>query len=281
MENNKKTNGFAIAGFICSFLTPLLGLIFSIIGYNKNKECNEGKGLSIAGIIISSIKIVLAVVFIIFLIIFGLSYLITELGNRNYDDIQDYSLYPNYNDSTVKVVGNIFEIVEEKDGIKIDFDTNFKDVKTNLNGYEFSINCEKYTNLQEYGKELEDYVCEDVSISYKDKVLFNYHNNDFEEDGAEIILTDDYIIFNSSNGYRFGNIFIYNKNGELLESINNVVDWNIFSKKRYQVRLVDNKLYYCTSFGDGVVTLYYYDFVENEKVPVENMYTINRGFMFE
>lgn len=51
-------NGMAIAGFICSFFFPLLGLIFSIIGVNKSKELNgKGHGLAVAGIILSSIEI--------------------------------------------------------------------------------------------------------------------------------------------------------------------------------------------------------------------------------
>lgn len=63
-QNNKKTNGFAIAGLICSFFVALLGLIFSIIGLTKSKECNSGKGMSIAGIIISVLNILLGIIII-------------------------------------------------------------------------------------------------------------------------------------------------------------------------------------------------------------------------
>lgn len=53
-------NGFAIAGFVCSFLFALLGLIFSIIGLNKaNENGGKGKGLAIAGIIIAAINMFL------------------------------------------------------------------------------------------------------------------------------------------------------------------------------------------------------------------------------
>ena len=73
------TNGFAIAGFVlsivgvvcCSFVVcGILGLIFSIIGLNKANSSNgNGKGLAIAGIIISSIAIVLTlVVYILYFI---------------------------------------------------------------------------------------------------------------------------------------------------------------------------------------------------------------------
>ena len=53
----KKSNGVAIAGFVLAliggFLLDIVGLILSIVGLNKSKECNSGKGLAIAGIIIA------------------------------------------------------------------------------------------------------------------------------------------------------------------------------------------------------------------------------------
>lgn len=52
-----RTNGFAIAGFVLSFFFWLLGLIFSVIGLNKSKIMNDsGRGLAIAGIVISIIS---------------------------------------------------------------------------------------------------------------------------------------------------------------------------------------------------------------------------------
>lgn len=58
-----KTNAFAIAGFtvsmiswLCCGLPAIVGLILSIIGLVEcNKKEEEGKGLAIAGIIISAI----------------------------------------------------------------------------------------------------------------------------------------------------------------------------------------------------------------------------------
>ena len=63
VENRqKKTNGMAIAGFVCSFFLPVLGLIFSIIAM---KQCEErgcdGYGLAKAGKIISIVCLVLNV----------------------------------------------------------------------------------------------------------------------------------------------------------------------------------------------------------------------------
>jgi Tfp pilus assembly protein PilE len=51
-----RTSGFAIAGFVLAFFVGILGLIFSIIGYNEVKRSNgsvKGGGLAIAGIVIS------------------------------------------------------------------------------------------------------------------------------------------------------------------------------------------------------------------------------------
>ena len=60
-----RTSGMAIAGFVLSFLCALLGLIFSIIGYNECKKSNgmvKGEGLALAGIIISILAMVLNVI---------------------------------------------------------------------------------------------------------------------------------------------------------------------------------------------------------------------------
>ena len=66
----QESNGLAIAGFVLSFFFPLVGLILSIVGYSKAKYLNNsGKGLALAGIIISSIAIVTAIIVIIILVV--------------------------------------------------------------------------------------------------------------------------------------------------------------------------------------------------------------------
>ena len=57
-----RTSGMAIAGFVLSFFCSLLGLIFSIIGYNECKRSGgqvTGDGLALAGIIISIVGMVM------------------------------------------------------------------------------------------------------------------------------------------------------------------------------------------------------------------------------
>lgn len=69
-------NGMAIAGFVCSFLFSIVGLVLSIIGYNQTKKTGEkGKELAVAGIIISGLSIVMTIVMIIAFVAIGVSVL--------------------------------------------------------------------------------------------------------------------------------------------------------------------------------------------------------------
>ncbi len=69
---NGKTNGFAIAGFICSLvslfltfwgMTAVLGLVFSRIGYTQIKERGElGEKYSVAGMWIGFISLIYTII---------------------------------------------------------------------------------------------------------------------------------------------------------------------------------------------------------------------------
>ncbi|MCD7729356.1 MAG: zinc ribbon domain-containing protein [Clostridia bacterium] len=64
------TNVCAIVGFILSFFVVIAGLVISIIGYKKAPEYNgNGKGLAIAGIIISAAEIAVVFFSVVFWII--------------------------------------------------------------------------------------------------------------------------------------------------------------------------------------------------------------------
>ena len=64
------SNGIAVAGLICAFFFPLIGLILSIIGLSKSNSLpnRHGRGIAIAGIIISIVIIVLEIIFVILLV---------------------------------------------------------------------------------------------------------------------------------------------------------------------------------------------------------------------
>lgn len=69
-SSEKQTNTMAIIGFIFSFFIAIVGLVCSIIGYKKAPELGgNGKGMALAGIIISSISLVLTAVLIIILVV--------------------------------------------------------------------------------------------------------------------------------------------------------------------------------------------------------------------
>ena len=64
MQTAQRTSGLAIAGFVCAFFCSLLGLILSIIGLseiNKSNGAVKGRGLAIAGIVISSLSFVIGI----------------------------------------------------------------------------------------------------------------------------------------------------------------------------------------------------------------------------
>ncbi len=64
-----QTNVIAVVGFVLSFFLALAGLICSIIGYKKASEMNgNGKGLALAGIIISAISLATSIISLFWLI---------------------------------------------------------------------------------------------------------------------------------------------------------------------------------------------------------------------
>ena len=71
-EPKKKTNGLAIAGLVCSIVTPfnILSLVLSSVGLvlGIKKWNSSGKGLAIAGIIVSVISLILDSVALTFII---------------------------------------------------------------------------------------------------------------------------------------------------------------------------------------------------------------------
>ncbi len=71
----KRTNGFAIAGFVLAlvgllfYANTLVSLIFSCIGLVNSKTYGSGRGLSIAGLVINVIAFVILLVVVIFIFI--------------------------------------------------------------------------------------------------------------------------------------------------------------------------------------------------------------------
>lgn len=59
----RKTNGMAIAGFVCAFFSAILGIVFSVIAMNQCEERGEeGYGLAQAGRTIAIVRLFLSFV---------------------------------------------------------------------------------------------------------------------------------------------------------------------------------------------------------------------------
>ncbi len=74
-ENNTpaiatKTNVLSVVGLISAFILPLIGLVLSIIGLSQTKKRNEkGKGLAVAGIIISILNGIVQFIILVALVV--------------------------------------------------------------------------------------------------------------------------------------------------------------------------------------------------------------------
>jgi len=128
-NQNKKTNTFCLLGFIFSLtISSTLGLVFSILGLNEIKKNNEdGRGLAIAGIIISIVRVVLfIIIFVIYFIIilaFGLdSTFDGEVYFSQCDDIT-FDSNGNYNGyiEGSPVTCNNYTCTKEQDGTEYTF----------------------------------------------------------------------------------------------------------------------------------------------------------------
>lgn len=66
-----KTNTMSVVGLVLAFFFPIVGLVLSIIGLRQCREKGEGgRGLAIAGIVISILEIISAIVICIVYAIF-------------------------------------------------------------------------------------------------------------------------------------------------------------------------------------------------------------------
>lgn len=206
-RNEKKTNTLAILGFIFSFLFSLVGLILSILGLNKSKETNSGKGLSIAGIIISSISIIMSI-----LILVPYYYNYDRNSKINEDDnvANDYNFYfschlKNYM-TEEKIADN------DAYGVGDDIVCSFRSTTYNISKLSFAFaDSSDNIELVDINYENNDWQIDKhlksvslVSLNDNSKIgdvkfIFNIVNNKNSNDNYEIKISN--INFKSSNKY--------------------------------------------------------------------------------
>ena len=119
----KRTNSICIVGFVLSFVSSIAGLVLSIIGLIQAKRVEEGgSGLAIAGIVISTLKMIFLAIFIFLfpIIMYFISgvvdeidyYINDELDNKcsyaydckSYDEEYSICKYDNEYDITEKIL---------------------------------------------------------------------------------------------------------------------------------------------------------------------------------
>ena len=64
-ESSIKYSGYSIAGIICAFIFPILGLIFSIIGLNKDRQTGNSTTIAVIGIIASIVMFIVEMIVLI------------------------------------------------------------------------------------------------------------------------------------------------------------------------------------------------------------------------
>ncbi|MCX6742016.1 MAG: DUF4190 domain-containing protein [Candidatus Pacearchaeota archaeon] len=70
VEQEKHWNTLAILGFIFAFIFNIVGLILSIIALVQiNKSHEKGKGLAIAGLILSIIFVILTIIIVLLVLL--------------------------------------------------------------------------------------------------------------------------------------------------------------------------------------------------------------------
>ena len=184
MENNKKSNTIAIVGFILSFFIAIPALICSIIGLKKSKELNNGKGFSIAGIIISSVKIVLGILVTVLLVIayyYGDKVVVEDKENNA--KTYDRGYYPSF-DSTY-TLEDVKKFAKENN---LEFDINYITRCDKEGQLEYS---DGYVNLYRSGKKTS--ISDNESIKPNDKLVANVCKKVMKE------YTDSVLDLNSIN----------------------------------------------------------------------------------
>lgn len=207
-ENNKRTNTISIVGFILSFFIGIIGLILSIIGLKKSKEYNSGKGLSIAGIIISTLNIIATIFILIISLLFYSTFnmfvkvkdKVIDIGNdltNEYLCSISYECKENNNGWTCKYENEIGEVKE----VNCDYNNDYNKInEQELVGKwkpKRVENYSEYTTVDEYFGEYSKE--EDFGITFNEDNTYKNSLNSNEISGQYKISLKNIILDNNEN----------------------------------------------------------------------------------
>ncbi len=169
---NNKTNPLAIIGFILAFFLPLIGFILSLIGLIQiNKKKENGKGLAIAGIVVSCVIAVLHLILTIAIIA-----AIVSSDNLTLQEYKDASV-----GYTVKYPEGWTISPQAQDGAKgVIIKDEYKDTGKVYGQVEVG-----YIPRPEYGwsKDILDVIVEGMTKDTKDMVI-TYQNREIIDNGV-------------------------------------------------------------------------------------------------
>lgn len=180
-EANQKYNGLAIAGFICSFLVSLPGLILSIVGLNQiKKQGGKGKGLAIAGIIISAAGMVIQVILVIALIVGGVSYTSKAIDEAKTDSFYSQSSSGN---------GDSSDKSKAQDNLDDALDDTLSETHDDLTDGDYGL----YDSIQDFvdSSEFKDSIESEADTFADTGITFNYRV-DGDTLVYEYVLDDSY-----------------------------------------------------------------------------------------
>lgn len=191
MKNNNENNTMSIVGFILSFMMPVVGLILSILGLNKSKELNnKGKGLSIAGIIISVLLFIFQFLVLLLLISVGTVSSTLDTAKNKANKLMCEKAYGCELDST----GNYSCKYLNNDGIieKITCENKNSDndlIEEGYNKIDLTKNEQTYKILDKNIKNLETDIKQLNNYLTNDRGIITFNNNIFTFSNAQINFT--------------------------------------------------------------------------------------------
>lgn len=114
-SSSSKTNALSIIGLVLAFFIPLVGLVCSVVGLTQiNKRKEKGKGLAIAGIIISIVVGILQMITLLLVVLAINSSSVTLTTYR--DNTLGYSVkYPDGWNITPQNIEDVKGIIIKKD----------------------------------------------------------------------------------------------------------------------------------------------------------------------
>lgn len=219
-------------------------------------------------------NIIIIILIVIIVVLSGFIICDKVLNKAKDNDIIDNDKLPNKNVEEVLLNGDVFhDILNEEQQGTVDMSKNFKEVTYTINNVPVTYNCSSY-------EEREPSRCIKATVKINNHILTIDNESLGCGHNDEIIYTNNYFIYQRiGQCVGTGIIEIYDKNHNLLVSIDNVNDsyQDEQGKIIYDVfKLQNNKLYFASFdkgvYNGGVPQKTYYSYID----LTDSNYKINK-----